>query len=387
MFLPTRNTPRWIIFLIDLGICFFSFLIAYLLRFEFAPPAIEVNLALAFIPLFLLVRTVSFLVAKTYAGIIRYTSTQDAQRIFLTLLVGSLIFFISNQVRFHFFDGIFFIPNSIIIIDFLTSLFIMIASRIAVKVVYLELKSPVRSNANVVIFGAGEAGVITQQAIERDRAAGMSVIAFIDDNKNKSGKKINGASIYHSSKAEEFFSQGKVDQLIISIQELAPSRKAEIINLALKYQVKVLNVPPVGKWINGELSLRQLREINIDDLLGRDTIKIDNPEIAKEFAGARIMITGAAGSIGSELARQLVQLNPAELVLIDQAETPMYELELELKAYPNFEKCVFAIADVRQKERMQRAFEKFRPNMCSTPPPTNTFRSWKTTLPKPSSPM
>lgn len=361
MILPNRNTPRWLIFLIDLSICFFSLSLAYLLRFEFTPPKLEIDLALAFLPIFLIIRSLSFLAWKTYAGIIRYTSTQDSQRILITLSVGSVLFYLLNLVKFHAFDGAYFVPNSIIVIDFLASLFIMIASRIAVKVLYLELKSPTRSKSNIVIFGAGEAGVITQQTLERDRAAGLTVIAFIDDDKNKSGKKINGASIYHSSKAEEFFSQGKVDQLIISIQELAPERKAQMIDLALKYNVRVMNVPPVGKWINGELSVRQLRDINIEDLLGRTAIRLDNPEIRNEFKGARILVTGAAGSIGSELARQLITHEPAQLILLDQAETPLYDLENEFRLFPNYAACHFAIADIRQKDRLRRAFEKFLP--------------------------
>lgn len=318
-------------------------------------------MALAFLPIFLFIRSLTFVIWKTYAGIIRYTSTQDSQRILITLAVGSFAFYLMNLLKFKFVDGVYFIPNSVIVIDFLVSLFIMIASRIAVKVLYLELKSPTRTRSNVVIFGAGEAGVITQQTLERDRAAGLAVIAFIDDDKNKSGKKINGASIYHSSKAEEFFSQGKVDQLIISIQELSPDRKAQMIDLALKYNVRVMNVPPVGKWINGELSVRQLREINIEDLLGRSAIKLNNQELYNEFKGARILVTGAAGSIGSELARQLVMLDPGELILLDQAETPLYDLEQEFSLLPNYKACQFAIADVRQKDRLRRAYEKFKP--------------------------
>lgn len=349
------------IFTIDLTICFFSLSLAYLLRFEFAPPKLEIALAIAFLPIFLVVRSLTFVIWKTYAGIIRYTSTQDSQRILITLLAGSVLFYSLNLFKFHFLDGVYFVPNSIIVIDFLASLFIMISSRIAVKVLYLELKSPTRARSNIVIFGAGEAGVITQQTLERDRAAGLAVIAFIDDDKNKSGKKINGASIYHSSKAEEFFSQGKVDQLIISIQELSPERKAQMIDLALKYNVRVMNVPPVGKWINGELSVRQLREINIEDLLGRTAIKLNNPALNNEFRGARILVTGAAGSIGSELARQLIALEPKELVLLDQAETPLYDLEQEFSLLPNYKACQFAIADVRQKDRLRRAFEKFKP--------------------------
>jgi FlaA1/EpsC-like NDP-sugar epimerase len=363
MLIPTQNTPRWIIFLIDLVISTVAYALAYLLRFEFSPPGIEVDLALAFFPVFIAVRAISFGIGKTYAGIIRYTSTEDAQRIFTTLLGGTLVFIIANQVRFHLFDGIFFIPNSIIVIEFLATLFVMIASRIAVKVVYLELKSPLKSKSNVAIFGAGEAGLITKRAIERDSQSGINVVAFFDDDKKKAGKKLEGTSIYHSTKAEEFYSAGKVDQIIISIQNLPPERKTEVIDLALAYDVKVLNVPPVRRWINGELSLRQIREIRIEDLLGRSAIKIDNPEVRKMVEGKRVLVTGAAGSIGSELARQISAYHPEQLILFDQAETPLYELELEMKANGAAERCDFVIGDVRQPQRVHRLMDAFHPQI------------------------
>lgn len=361
--LPSKNTPRWIIFLIDLGISVGAYLAAYLVRFEFAPPKLEVALALAFLPIFVVVRALSFYVAKTYAGIIRYSSTQDAKRILLTLFFSSLTFFLLNQAKMFAGDGRFFIPNSIIIIEFLVSLFTMITTRIAVKVVYLEVKSPTRSRSNVVIYGAGEAGVITRQAIERDTQSGAAVIAFLDDDKRKSGKAIDGASIYPAAKAEELFSQGKVDQLIISIQDLPTEKRRAMVDLALRYNVKTLNVPPVRQWINGELSFRQLREIRIEDLLGRSAIQLDNPQVAEMIRGKRVLVTGAAGSIGSELARQISAYRPDALVLFDQAETPMYELEQELKANDLAQSCAFVIGDVRQKDRLRRLMEAFHPEL------------------------
>jgi FlaA1/EpsC-like NDP-sugar epimerase len=279
------------------------------------------------------------------------------------LASGTALFLVLNQVRFHFFDGVFFVPNSVLLIDFLVTLFAMITSRIAVKVIYLEFKSPTRSMSNVVIYGAGEAGVITKQAIDRDRASGIAVIAFIDDDKNKSGKKIDGTSIYHSRKAEEFFSQGKVNQMIISMQNITPERRAAMVDLALKYNIKVLNVPPVRRWINGELSLRQLREIKIEDLLGRSEIKLDNPEVQTLVEGKRVLVTGAAGSIGSELVRQISAYRPDLLVLFDQAESPLYELEQELKVLGVHERCEFVIGDIRQEDRVRRLMEAYRPQL------------------------
>lgn len=363
MILPTRNTPKWVIFLIDLLICTVSFGLAYLVRFEFKPPKIEVALALSFFPLFLLVRAVSFFVGKTYSGIIRYTSTQDTRRIFLTVTAGTLVFIAANLVKYHFVDRAYFVPISILIIDYLLTLVAMITSRIAVKVLYHELKSPTRTRSSVVIYGAGEAGVIAKKAIDLDTRANVAVLAFLDDDKNKSGKKIDGASIYHTSMAEDFLSLGKVDQMIISAQNLPTEKRRDIVDLALKYGIKVMNVPPVHRWINGELSLRQIREVNIEDLLGRTAIKLDNPQVKDLISGKRVLVTGAAGSIGSELTRQISAYRPDALVLFDQAETPLYELEQELKASGRDSACHFVIGDIRQEDRVRRLMEAFKPEI------------------------
>lgn len=357
MFLPNRNTPRWMIFLLDILICLFSLGSAYLLRFEFNPPREEIQLALVFLPLFLFIRIALFYFGKTYAGIIRYTGTQDAQRITIYVLLGSLIFSAANGLRFFFYDEKYFVPFSIIFIDFLVTIFLMIGVRLGVKVLYSELKNPSKTKASVIIFGAGESGIITKRTIDRDSRSGFQVVAFVDDDERKAGKKLENVSIFHSTKTEELFSSGKYEQLIISVQELNPERKKQLIDLALKHNVQVMDVPPVKRWIKGELSLRQLREVKIEDLLGRPRIELDKAHLFDHLRGKRILVTGAAGSIGSELVRQILNYEPAQLVLLDQAETPMYELQLELAlSYPdaNFE---LVIGDVRQLHRLRRLME------------------------------
>ncbi|MEO0405674.1 MAG: hypothetical protein AAF193_12455, partial [Bacteroidota bacterium] len=225
--------------------------------------------------MFLLVRASGMVIGKTFAGIIRYTSTQDTQRIFMVILSGSLVFVVLNFIRFQFFDGKYFLPFSIIGIEFLTTLFVMISVRIGVKWAYMELKSPTKTKENILIYGAGESGVITKRTIDRDSKSGIHVQAFIDDDASKSGKKLEGVSIFHTSKAEEILSSGKIDRIIISIQNLSSNKKKEFIQHALDYNIPILDVPPVKRWIKGELSIRQLREVKIEDLLGRPHINLD----------------------------------------------------------------------------------------------------------------
>jgi FlaA1/EpsC-like NDP-sugar epimerase len=363
LILPNKNTPRWIIFLIDVVTCLIAFGLAYLVRFEFAPPQLEIDLAQAFFPIFLLVRMLSFLAGRTYAGIIRYTSTQDTLRIFTVLTLGSLVFFLANQIRFHFGDGKFFIPNSIIILDYLLTLFAMVVGRISVKVLYLELKTPSRARHRVVIFGAGESGLITKRTIDQDSRSAVEVIAFLDDDRNKSGKKLEGAEIFHASKSRELFASGKVDEIILAVPSMSPERKSSLISEALVHQVKVRNVPPVQQWIGGQLSMRQIRDIRIEDLLGREVIRLKSDKVTNQIRGKRVLVTGAAGSIGSELVRQILSCQPSQLVLLDQAESPMFELQGELTRLGAISHCELVIGDIRQEDRMRRLMSHFRPQL------------------------
>lgn len=357
------NLPRWLIFLIDIVICVFSLVLAYLLRFNFSIPEKDLNMLPNAVVLVLVVRALSFLIAKTYAGIIKYTSTDDALRIVFVTLIGSFILVLVNIVTFYFIGQYNFIPYSIIIIDFITITFALIAFRLLVKVVYFELNFPSRDKTNVVIFGAGESGVIAKRTLDRDAGTKYKVLAFIDDDPKKIDKKIENIKIYSSKALEQILKENSVEHIIISIQNLKTSKKQEIIEICLAYNTKVLNVPPVSKWINGELSFKQIKKVNIEDLLERDEIKLDFDRISKELLGKRILITGAAGSIGSEMVRQVAKFGPSKLILIDQAESPLYHIELELAE--NFKNLDFEviICDITNEIRMRKIFETFRPEI------------------------
>lgn len=336
---------------------------AYLVRFEFAPPNNEIELAITFAPLFFGVRILSFILGKTYSGIIRYTSTEDTQRIFYWITGGSVLFALLNLTRFHLYDGIYFIPYSIIIIDYLLTLMTMIVSRISVKALYLELKTPHKTRKRVVIYGAGESGVITKRVIEQDTRSNAEVFAFIDDDEKMSGKKMEGADIFHSRKTDELFASGKVDEVILAIPSLSREKKTNFINKALKYHIKVSNIPAVKQWIGGELSAKQIRDIKIEDLLGRESIKLNSKPIQEQIVGKTILVTGAAGSIGSELVRQLLNYHPKLVIALDQAETPMFQLEGELLHQGYKDEFEIILGDVRQHDRMKKMMAYFKPQI------------------------
>jgi len=363
MILIKNNTPRWLIFLIDACIIIFSVSLAYLLRFNFSIPENEMQDFPKVLLIILIVRIIGFVISKTYACIVRHTNSQDVMRIFLVIFSGSLFFVLIDIVTFYFINGIIFIPYSIIIIDFITSSLILTLFRIIVKLSYLEFSNSAKTKLNIIIFGAGEAGIITKRVLDRDAGSKYKVFAFIDDDQKKLGKKLEGIKISGYNKLKSLLEEKEIDQLIISVQNLDVVRKKEIIELCIQKNVIVLSVPPVISWINGELSYNQIKKIKIEDLLGRNVIKLDEKKISRELAGKVVLITGASGSIGGELARQVSRFSCSQIILIDQAESPLFHLELECsEKFPHIN-YKFIVADICNKSRIENIFRKFSPDI------------------------
>jgi len=357
-----QNTPRWLIFLIDMVIVFTSVIVAYLLRFNFKIPQIELDPIPQILAYMAGIRAISFLITKSYAGIVRHTSTADALRLLLTLLAGSIIFGLTNIVT-YLYNHFFFIPFSIIIIDLLASTFGLITFRMVVKIVYLEFQNPVRSKVNVIIYGAGEGGMTARRVLTRDAGTKYKVRAFIDDDPTKAGKKLEGVDILPSNKLETLLQTHTIAHLILAIQQFDPDKKEALVDLCLKYNTKVLTVPPAIRWINGELSFKQIKKINIEELLERDEIHLDEEKVSKEITGKKILVTGASGSIGSEIVRQVARFHPKKLILIDQAETPLHYLELEwMNEFGNIE-VEFTLGDITNEARMTEIFKADPPDV------------------------
>lgn len=360
------NLPRWSILIIDTFICAFALSLSFFIRFYFEKDAMSIedkqNLPYDFI-IVLGIRFISFFISKTYKGVVRYTSSRDTMRIFAVVLIGSAIIMCANIIARFFIIGMYFIPTSVLIIDGLVTLFLMITSRLAVKALYFESKNPTREKINVIIFGAGEAGIITKRTLDRDAAIKYKVVGFVDDDKEKHGRSLEGIFVFAPEKLPTLITENQVEVVIISIQQLSPAKKNEITDLCLANGVRVLNVPPPTRWINGELSFNQIRGINIEDLLERDPIKLDNEIISSQLKNKTILITGAAGSIGSELARQCARFSPKKIYLLDQSESPLHELELEF--YDKYKNTSFEVvmADVRNEERMKNVFNTFKPQI------------------------
>ncbi len=365
--LSFNHTPRWVVLLIDIFLCAFSYIFISFVVLDFSFEPYGVVWLIESLLAILIFRIVAFFLTRIYQSLIRYTSISDAIRILSAVFISSasllafdfILYYSSNDKQFY-------IPLSIIVLDFFICLLALSSFRLGYKLLYSYYRnSPSQPKQNIAIFGAGDSGVITKRSLDRGGRLAYKIVAFLDDDEKKSNKKVEGVIIYHSDPTTftELIKKYNINILLIAIQNISPKRKREIIELCLKLKVDVKYVPRTERWINGELSLAQFQNVNIDDLLDRDEIVLDKKIIAREVNGRKVLITGASGSIGSEIARQLRFFHPAKIYLLDQAESPLYELELELREnlkYTNFE---VVIADIRNEVRMENVFAIFKPDM------------------------
>ena len=357
-----RYIPRWMILVIDLGLCLVSLLVAYQLRFNFQVPAHEYALLKPVLPVFLLVRLFSFWSMRIHRQLVKHTSTEDARRIFLTVLGGSLGLGVLGLLRYALVDGLYLLPTSVLVIDFLGTAMLLITSRIGVKLYHLRNQGSGKDAVSVVLYGAGAAGLITKRTLERDGSARYRVVAFVDDDARKAGQRLEGVPIRPTAELPRLLAADTVHQVIIAIQQPDPENRRRVVDHCMAARVQVRTVPPVNDWINGELSSGQLREVRIEDLLGRAPITLDDALVRQRFQGRRVLVTGAAGSIGSELVRQLTALGASHTTLVDIAESALYDLEMELLRKGRAAIRV-VIADVRDRAALDRVMAEERPEI------------------------
>jgi FlaA1/EpsC-like NDP-sugar epimerase len=307
---------------------------------------------------------IAFLISGSYKGVVRHTGIKDVYSIFNAICLGSIgtiVIILLNRVV-GVFDN-FTIPLSIIIINSLLSFLSLTASRYIFKISYESLiKSDGIPSKNLLIYGAGESGIITYNTLTNHSKMKVKVVGFIDNNVQKIGKQINGVKVYNKSTlTEKFIKYNNISEIIFSIQNIDAKRLRELVNEVVNLDVDVKIVPPVEDWINGELKLSQIKNVQIEDLLDRPPIEIKNSKVAKDFEDKVIMVSGGAGSIGSELVRQICKYNYNTLVIIDQAESALYDLQQELKQ-SGFHNFIPIVGDIRDKNKMRVLFDEYKPN-------------------------
>ncbi len=358
-----KHASKWVVLAIDVFITIFNFFLAYVIRFGITLDFEATNL-LYQLPIITGIATLSFLLIGSHKGVVRHTGMKDAYNLFLavTILIA-LTGFLMASSRLSLLPELLNIPVSIICIHYLLNIITLTTSRLIFKYCYYYIKSKIGKNSRILIYGAGDSGLITQAAITNDSNRSLSVFGFIDDNPQKFGKTINGIKVYSSGKInKDFVAKHNIKEIIVSIPHISKKRLSEISDDLLKLSVSVKIIPAVNDWIDGKLKVSQIKEIQIEDLLERAPINMENQNIKNELDGKVVMITGAAGSIGSEIVRQASFYNYKHLVLVDQAESPLYDLQQELlsKGVSNFTPIV---ADIRDHKRVETIFEKHRPNM------------------------
>jgi len=309
------------------------------------------------------VRIFFFLLFKIPKIVVRYTNSKDIIKIFMATISGTVVLFLLSYLLWGLdINPKRFIPISIIGMEFFITTTLIIVYRFLFKIYFLEKMNPKRLKKNIVIVGAGASGITTKRALDRDTESKYNVLSFFDDDQKKQGMQLENMTVRAINQLDEYLSENDISFLIISIQNLSARRKNQITEIALKHNVKVLVVPPVTHWINGELSFKQIKKIKIEELLERDVIDIDKSLVNKDITGKTILITGAAGSIGSEIVRQLLKFDFKRLILLDNSETPVFFLQQELSIKKIWKNVEILLADITDKDKMDEIMALYKPD-------------------------
>lgn len=351
----------------DLLIHLFALFFAYLIRFDLKADfsLIETEWAILSKSLwyFIVVKLLVFAFFQIHQGLVRYTSTGDFKRILVAEISASLLFVVGSFIRYYQIDGIYLFPNSVLLMELIFSSAFIIAGRFVVKLLYLEYTRDKGKEEAILIFGAGVSGQLTKRLIEKDTANLQHVIGFIDDGASLQGKRIEGTRVYPLSSLAQLKSKHQISTLIIAVQNIERGKLKELTELALELGILTKRVPEARTWVNGSFEMSNLKKIDINSLLGRAVISVENPKLAAHFLNKTILVTGAAGSIGSGLAAALLQQKITKLILLDQAESALFDLEQRYQKTETTVQIEYVIGDICDAQRMERLFDLYRPEV------------------------
>ena len=367
-----RHTPasRWAILVIDLFTLAVAFAITDLFRLRMSEYIDWPSLLIKFVA-FAILATLFYLIIGTYRSIIRHSGMYDIYKVLISNIAAATVLIIFNFINNNhpIVTNRFTPAYSEILMIFALQIVNMITVRLLLQRVYNDYLRRHRPVRNVVIYGAGSAGTIAYNALAQDPNHDYKVVAYIDDARQKKDAALNGIHIMERKAVlnPAFIKKNNISVLIIAIPSIRLSYKQEITNEALDLGLNVKSVPHISKWINASFTVSQIQDIKIEDLLERESIKLDNVNIVRQVVDKVVMVTGAAGSIGSEICRQLTQYQPAKIIMVDQAESPMYDLQFELRNTEPYNKIVdrmvFVIANIKDKPRMEQVFAEYHPQV------------------------
>lgn len=361
-----HSLPRMLVLLTDLSVTALGFLLANILRFNFDIGMISLakiitQLTCIIVPLHL----AAFLLAGSYRGILRHSSIEDLGKLFLAISIAAMMTMAAAwATHLPSVPDVWILAYSVPLIHAVLTLVLLMAFRLGVRATYQTYVNSRNGFRPVLIFGAGERGQVTCNVLESDNYSHVKVAGFIDDKKSLKGKQLAGKQIYTEEQAfDKFINNKAVGEIIMAISKksIDPGRKKAFLDRCVQQGVTVKEVPSVKDWIDGKFSSKHIRELNIEDLLGRDPIWLNMDSVSAGLKDKVILVTGAAGSIGSEIVRQLMSFESRKVILLDQAESPLYDLQNELLNLYPASRLEVVIASVTDRYRMRQVFEAYRP--------------------------
>jgi FlaA1/EpsC-like NDP-sugar epimerase len=360
-----HSLPRWFVLFVDITAVFLAFIFAYLLRYNFESYTFSWSLAFGQSLLVCFVYLIFMILYKSYSGLIRQTTIRDTFIIALTtstaLLFLALVTIVSRKLEPGKYTNL---PLSILLIHYAMVTAFLFFFRVFVKMFYVFVSAPASKRKNVLIYGAGETGIVVKRVIQSDPKRGFQLKGFIDDNMKLEGKKVDGYPVYSAKVlSREFVEAERISAFIFAIKNIGSLRKKEILESAVELGLEILDTPSFDQWFNGNLEVKHLRKVQLEDLLSREPITLDMLRIGEGLRNKTIMVTGAAGSIGSEIVRQLTKYDYKLLILVDQAETPCFFLHNELtEKYPGC-RYKLIIGDVTNYRKMEFIFKRHHPEI------------------------
>lgn len=370
------NTPRWVVLVIDICIVFISYIISNFILNSFLN-TFSVEKLVYKLPFITFVYTICFLYFKTYKGIVKKTGLKDAENVFVSNTTAFLILFFISFVYRQLIESnisentitsyVFRMSYSVIFVHLFISTVVMVIARLYYKWIYDYFFSKNKAQQKILIYGAGDSGLITRDILQNDTQFNYKVVGFIDDKPSKIGTFIDGVKIYSINDIDnKFIERNDISEIIISIQNIKTNQLLNLSKSLEDLNVNIKIIPPISNWIDGTYKPAQIKQLKIEDLLGRESIKLKNPIINENVQGKVILVTGAAGSIGSEISRQLAMMDFAQLILIDQAESALYDVQQSLKNEISEEKqnrIDYIVSSVRDRKRMLSLFDKYHPQI------------------------
>ena len=366
----SNTLPRIWILAVDMVIVLLAYVIALgLLYFNNFNEAFSDWSRIWIIPLCYLI---AFLVSRTYDGMLRYSGFNDIRKIIYacTATMGFLVItkLIVSQ-KWPFTSTNYWPRYVTIVYHYLITMVLMIIMRFAIRRLYNEVYKNTGDKMNTLIYGAGDGGTMLMRTLSQDTQSKFKVKALVDDDPKRVGTQINTVKVYSPKEAmtPEFIEKHRIEAMIVAIPSLSEQRNKEIIEQGMELNLNVKSIPAFDKWVDGKLSSSQIEDIKIEDLLGRKPIILGKSNVIREINDKVVLVTGAAGSIGSEICRQVMHYNPKQLIMLDQAESPMYDFQFEMNNTPDFkdmkDRMAFVITNVKDPVRMREVFETYHPQV------------------------